>query len=168
MRRGRCIHDTHVTLSSASLLAGDMAVVVERRGERAREARPRAYDEMLGDKSAASPELPAPSPHSTTTTPLEHHLTAQLPIMNTALLRTSALRSAARAAAPACSRAGLAGTSFVRGKATLPDLPCTPARLRNCSKKSSPNTTQTTMARSSPPSRARSWSCTTRTTTTRT
>jgi Fe-Mn family superoxide dismutase len=43
--------------------------------------------------------------------------------MNTTLLRTSALRSAARAAAPVTSRAGLAGTTFVRGKATLPDLP---------------------------------------------
>jgi Fe-Mn family superoxide dismutase len=44
--------------------------------------------------------------------------------MNTTLLRTSALRSAARAAAPTVSRAGLAGTTFVRGKATLPDLSC--------------------------------------------
>lgn len=46
--------------------------------------------------------------------------------MNSTLLRTSALRSAVRAAAPSTTaRAGLAGTTFVRGKATLPDLACT-------------------------------------------
>ncbi|KAH9864111.1 hypothetical protein J1614_010044 [Plenodomus biglobosus] len=43
--------------------------------------------------------------------------------MNSTLLRTSALRAATRATAPQVSRAGLAGTTFVRGKATLPDLP---------------------------------------------
>ncbi|KAF2874529.1 Manganese/iron superoxide dismutase [Massariosphaeria phaeospora] len=44
--------------------------------------------------------------------------------MNSTLLRTTALRSALRASAPtAATRAGLAGTTFVRGKATLPDLP---------------------------------------------
>ncbi|KAF2690148.1 manganese and iron superoxide dismutase [Lentithecium fluviatile CBS 122367] len=44
--------------------------------------------------------------------------------MNSTLLRTTAVRSALRAAAPSASkRAGLAGTTFVRGKATLPDLP---------------------------------------------
>lgn len=45
--------------------------------------------------------------------------------MNSTLLRTSALRSVVRATAPTVSRAGLAGTTFVRGKATLPDLACT-------------------------------------------
>ncbi|KAF2116244.1 Manganese/iron superoxide dismutase [Lophiotrema nucula] len=44
--------------------------------------------------------------------------------MSSTLMRSSALRSALRASAPkASTRAGLAGTSFVRGKATLPDLP---------------------------------------------
>jgi len=44
--------------------------------------------------------------------------------MSSTLLRSSALRSALRASAPTTStRAGLAGTTFVRGKATLPDLP---------------------------------------------
>ncbi|KAK5256393.1 Superoxide dismutase [Mn], mitochondrial [Cryomyces antarcticus] len=43
--------------------------------------------------------------------------------MSTSLLRTSA-RAALRASASASSkRAGLAGVSFTRGKATLPDLP---------------------------------------------
>jgi len=41
--------------------------------------------------------------------------------MSAALLRTSALRSALRTGTP--SKAGLAGVSFARGKATLPDLP---------------------------------------------
>ncbi|KAF1833735.1 manganese and iron superoxide dismutase [Decorospora gaudefroyi] len=43
--------------------------------------------------------------------------------MNTARLRTSALRSATCAAAPTTSRARIAGTTFIRTKATLPDLP---------------------------------------------
>lgn len=42
--------------------------------------------------------------------------------MSASLLRTSALR--AGASAPRSSMAGLAGTSFVRTKATLPDLAC--------------------------------------------
>jgi Fe-Mn family superoxide dismutase len=46
--------------------------------------------------------------------------------MNSTLLRTTAVRSALRAAAPSSGvRAGFAATTFVRGKATLPDLPCT-------------------------------------------
>jgi hypothetical protein len=46
--------------------------------------------------------------------------------MNSTLLRTTAVRSALRAAAPStAARAGVAGTTFVRGKATLPDLSCT-------------------------------------------
>lgn len=48
-------------------------------------------------------------------------------IMSSALLKRSALRTAIRStAAPAAARAALASTTFVRGKATLPDLPCTP------------------------------------------
>ncbi|KAF2089350.1 manganese and iron superoxide dismutase [Saccharata proteae CBS 121410] len=44
--------------------------------------------------------------------------------MPATLLRTSAARAALRASsASASKRAGLAGTTFVRGKATLPDLP---------------------------------------------
>ncbi|KAI9880549.1 MAG: hypothetical protein M1830_002248 [Pleopsidium flavum] len=44
--------------------------------------------------------------------------------MSTTLLRTSAIRSALRAGASAKSKqAGIAGVSFIRGKATLPDLP---------------------------------------------
>ncbi|MCJ1299772.1 hypothetical protein MMC08_002565 [Hypocenomyce scalaris] len=44
--------------------------------------------------------------------------------MSATLLRTSAARSALRASASASSKkAGLAGMSFTRGKATLPDLP---------------------------------------------
>ncbi|KAF2020816.1 manganese and iron superoxide dismutase [Aaosphaeria arxii CBS 175.79] len=44
--------------------------------------------------------------------------------MNSTLLRSTALRSALRTAAPkSAARAGIAGTTFVRGKATLPDLP---------------------------------------------
>ncbi|KAI9821458.1 MAG: hypothetical protein M1832_003304 [Thelocarpon impressellum] len=44
--------------------------------------------------------------------------------MSAALLRTSTVRNALRAGAPTISRpAGIAGMSFVRGKATLPDLP---------------------------------------------
>jgi len=42
--------------------------------------------------------------------------------MSATLLRTTAARAALRAGAPKRA-AGLAGTSFVRGKATLPDLP---------------------------------------------
>lgn len=47
--------------------------------------------------------------------------------MSASLIRSSTARSALRAGAPATfSRtAGLAGTSFVRNKVTLPDLPCT-------------------------------------------
>lgn len=44
--------------------------------------------------------------------------------MATTLFRNSALRSAVRAAPT--QRAALGGTTFVRGKATLPDLSCTP------------------------------------------
>jgi Fe-Mn family superoxide dismutase len=43
--------------------------------------------------------------------------------MNSTLLRTTALRSALRAAPKSSARAGVA-TTFVRGKATLPDLQC--------------------------------------------
>jgi len=44
--------------------------------------------------------------------------------MSATLLRTSTARSALRAGASATAkRAGVAGVSFVRGKATLPDLP---------------------------------------------
>ncbi|KAL9097117.1 MAG: hypothetical protein Q9165_000543 [Trypethelium subeluteriae] len=45
--------------------------------------------------------------------------------MSTTLLRTTGFRSALRAAAPSITthRAGLAGATFTRGKATLPDLP---------------------------------------------
>ncbi|MCJ1367850.1 hypothetical protein MMC16_006986 [Acarospora aff. strigata] len=44
--------------------------------------------------------------------------------MSTTLLRTSAIRSALRSGASSSSKnAGLAGLSFTRGKATLPDLP---------------------------------------------
>jgi len=46
--------------------------------------------------------------------------------MSTTLLRNSAMRSALKASAPsAIKRAALASTTFTRGKATLPDLPCT-------------------------------------------
>lgn len=45
--------------------------------------------------------------------------------MATSLFKSSAARSALRAASSASSRrAGVAGVTFVRGKATLPDLPC--------------------------------------------
>lgn len=45
--------------------------------------------------------------------------------MSSTLLRSSAARSALRACtASASGRAGLAGVTFTRGKATLPDLPC--------------------------------------------
>lgn len=45
--------------------------------------------------------------------------------MASALLRTSAARTALRAGKQATfARAGLAGVTFTRGKATLPDLPC--------------------------------------------
>lgn len=43
-----------------------------------------------------------------------------------AIPRTNAARTALRAGKQASSaRAGLAGVTFTRGKATLPDLPCT-------------------------------------------
>ncbi|KAF2001891.1 manganese and iron superoxide dismutase [Amniculicola lignicola CBS 123094] len=42
--------------------------------------------------------------------------------MSSTLLRTSAVRSGLRVSAPKAARAGLAGTTFIRGKATLPDL----------------------------------------------
>ena len=45
--------------------------------------------------------------------------------MSTSLLRNSAMRSTLRASAPsATKRAAIASTTFTRGKATLPDLPC--------------------------------------------
>jgi len=45
--------------------------------------------------------------------------------MSSALLRTTpALRAGLRARAAAKPIAAMASTSFVRGKATLPDLPC--------------------------------------------
>jgi Fe-Mn family superoxide dismutase len=43
--------------------------------------------------------------------------------MAATLFRSSALRSAARSAPS--MRASIGGTTFVRGKATLPDLSCT-------------------------------------------
>ncbi|KAF2400897.1 manganese and iron superoxide dismutase [Trichodelitschia bisporula] len=43
--------------------------------------------------------------------------------MSSTLLRTSAARTALRATRSSLARSGLAGTAFVRGKATLPDLP---------------------------------------------
>jgi Fe-Mn family superoxide dismutase len=43
-----------------------------------------------------------------------------------AVFRNSAVRSALRASAPsATKRVAFASTTFTRGKATLPDLPCT-------------------------------------------
>ena len=52
--------------------------------------------------------------------------------MATTLLRTSAARAALRSAASLSSnRASLAGITFVRGKVTLPDLPCTQNLLVN-------------------------------------
>lgn len=44
--------------------------------------------------------------------------------MAASLVRPSTARAALRAGASATRTAGLAGTSFVRGKATLPDLTC--------------------------------------------
>lgn len=45
--------------------------------------------------------------------------------MAATLLRQSALRTAIRSSAPtAAKRAAIASTTFTRGKATLPDLPC--------------------------------------------
>jgi hypothetical protein len=45
--------------------------------------------------------------------------------MATALFRAPAARSALRVARTAtATQAGLAGVTFTRGKATLPDLPC--------------------------------------------
>lgn len=44
--------------------------------------------------------------------------------MNSTILRTTAARSALRAVSKSSARAGVA-TTFVRGKATLPDLACT-------------------------------------------
>ena len=43
--------------------------------------------------------------------------------MNSTILRSTAARSALRAATKSSARAGVA-TTFVRGKATLPDLSC--------------------------------------------
>ena len=43
--------------------------------------------------------------------------------MATALFSSSA-RAALRSGAPRVGAAGLASTTFTRGKATLPDLPC--------------------------------------------
>lgn len=49
--------------------------------------------------------------------------------MSTTLLKNSAMRSALRATAPsAMKRTAMASTSFVRGKATLPDLSCKQSR----------------------------------------
>lgn len=46
--------------------------------------------------------------------------------MSNTLLKSSALRSALRTTASASTRrTALASTTFVRNKATLPDLPCT-------------------------------------------
>jgi hypothetical protein len=64
-----------------------------------------------------SPYLPIPI------IPINHALTPIPPKMNSTLLRTTALRSALRAAPKSSARAGVA-TTFVRGKATLPDLQC--------------------------------------------
>lgn len=48
-----------------------------------------------------------------------------------AVFRNSAVRSALRATAPsATKRAAIASTTFTRGKATLPDLPCKLRPLR--------------------------------------
>lgn len=58
--------------------------------------------------------------------------------MNCTLVRTSALRSAARATTHAPSRAGLAGTTFIRGKATLPDLPCARPPQNHCQAPTNP------------------------------
>ncbi|KAF2733449.1 superoxide dismutase mitochondrial precursor [Polyplosphaeria fusca] len=43
--------------------------------------------------------------------------------MSSTLLRSSAVRAALRTSPTKVARAGLAGSTFVRGKATLPDLP---------------------------------------------
>lgn len=52
--------------------------------------------------------------------------------MSTTLLRTSSIRSVLRAGASGNSKkAGIAGVSFVRGKATLPDLPCVSKSLHS-------------------------------------
>lgn len=76
--------------------------------------------------------------------------------MNTTLLRTSALRSAARAGISKPARAGLI-TTFTRGKATLPDLPCTSPSIPVDATRNDPTNPsyQTTTARSSPPSPAK-------------
>jgi Fe-Mn family superoxide dismutase len=48
-----------------------------------------------------------------------------------AVFRNSAVRSALRASAPsAAKRVAFASTTFTRGKATLPDLPCTSCLFR--------------------------------------
>lgn len=52
--------------------------------------------------------------------------------MSATLLRNSTARAALRAGA-AAPRAGLAGTSFVRTKVTLPDLSCRFLRIIFCS-----------------------------------
>ena len=40
------------------------------------------------------------------------------------MLRTSTARAALRASTSASARTGMGSLSFTRGKATLPDLPC--------------------------------------------
>jgi hypothetical protein len=50
------------------------------------------------------------------------YTTTTINTMATTLFRTSAMRSAVRAAPS--MRASIGGTTFVRGKATLPDLAC--------------------------------------------
>jgi hypothetical protein len=44
--------------------------------------------------------------------------------MATALLRNSVVSTARRVGVNAARNAPIASTSFIRGKATLPDLPC--------------------------------------------
>jgi hypothetical protein len=78
--------------------------------------------------------------------------------MSASLLRTSAARAVLRA-----PRAGFAATSFVRTKVTLPDLKCTSQcakrhTLHNSLDLANYYSAQMIMARSNPPSPARSWS----------
>lgn len=74
--------------------------------------------------SIVNQQLKRPSPLS----PPSRHPAKPIPLHNTmasTLLRQSALRTAVRSAAPSSAkRAALASTTFTRGKATLPDLPC--------------------------------------------
>jgi hypothetical protein len=77
--------------------------------------------------------------------------------MALSLLRTSIRSTGLRSAACVASTrsVGTATNTFVRQKATLPDLPCEPF----CRSTGIANDGQTTMARSNPLSPARSWSC---------